>query len=359
VLVVGAGLMGTSLGLALRDHRPVLLLDQDEGRLRRAVDRGAGQPWDGSSSVGLAVAAVPPALITPVLNRLQASHVAQTYTHLSSIQSRVQRDLETSNSDLTVICGGHPLAGRETSGPDGATAELFLGRPWVLCPSPSTGQRARDDVARLAADCGGEAVVMTPEQHDRAVALVSHLPQVAASAVAARLLTTSAEEVAVSGPGLHDTTRVAASDPALWSDVLSGNAACVAPLVHDLAQDLTRLADALAELGSGSTPTPGPALDVVRDLLERGNRGRALVPVKRGEHDRDFATVAVAVPDQPGQLAAVFVCAADAGVNVEDVRVEHLPGRPTGVLELLVQQVEREPLQRALAAAGFEVLRTA
>jgi prephenate dehydrogenase len=197
---------------------------------------------------------------------------------------------------------------------------------------------------------------MSPEQHDRAVALVSHLPQVAASAVAARLLASSAEEVAVSGPGLHDTTRIAASDPGLWSDVLSGNAAYVAPLVRDLAGDLARFADALTDLGTGA-PGSGSSLGVVTDLLERGNRGRELVPVKRGEHDRDFTSVAVAVPDKPGQLAAVFACAAEAGVNIEDVRVEHLPGRPTGVLELLVQEIERVQLHRALAAEGFEVLR--
>ncbi|MCW2724818.1 MAG: Prephenate dehydrogenase [Frankiales bacterium] len=260
------------------------------------------------------------------------------------------------NLDLAAICGGHPLAGRETAGPDGATAELFLGRPWVLCPSSSTSHHARDAVARLAVDCGSETVVMSPEQHDRAVALVSHLPQVAASAVAARLLASSAEEVAVSGPGLHDTTRIAASDPGLWSDVLSGNAAYVAPLVRDLAGDLARFADALTDLGTGA-PGSGSSLGVVTDLLERGNRGRELVPVKRGEHDRDFTSVAVAVPDKPGQLAAVFACAAEAGVNIEDVRVEHLPGRPTGVLELLVQEIERVQLHRALAAEGFEVLR--
>jgi prephenate dehydrogenase len=143
---------------------------------------------------------------------------------------------------------------------------------------------------------------------------------------------------------------VAASDPALWVEVLRGNAAFVAPFVADLAADLAALAAALADAGAGDP--------VVRDLLERGNRGRALVPVKRGEHDRDFTRVAVSVPDRPGQLAGLFVTAADAGVNVEDVRVEHLPGRPTGVIELMVQPVDRERLQAALAEAGFGVLRS-
>jgi prephenate dehydrogenase len=168
--------------------------------------------------------------------------------------------------------------------------------------------------------------------------------------VAARLLAGPPGAPDVSGPGLQDTTRVAASDPGLWVEVLKGNAAFVAPLVADLAADLAGLAAALTDADAGEP--------VVRDLLERGNRGRALVPVKRGEHDRDFTRVAVSVPDKPGQLAGLFVTAADAGVNVEDVRVEHLPGRPTGVIELMVQPGDRERLQAALAAAGFGVLRT-
>ena len=347
VLVVGTGLIGTSVGLALHDRRRVLLTDRDPEREQVAVGRGAGERWDGAEQVDLVLLAVPPSVVAPELVRLVEAGAGRAYSHVASIQSHVQAEIEAAGVDPARVCGGHPLAGRETAGPAAATADLFLGRPWVLCPSDRTAPAVTDAVRALAGDCGAEPLVLSPADHDRTVALVSHLPQVAASAVAARLATGSAGAAEVSGPGLQDTTRIAASDPGLWVEVLLGNGEYVAPLVRELARDLERLADALDQ----STAS------VVRDLLERGNRGRALVPVKRGEHDRDFTRVAVSVPDKPGQLAGLFVTAAEAGINIEDLRVEHLPGRPTGVIELMVQPDDRAPLQRALAAAGFAVLR--
>jgi prephenate dehydrogenase len=186
---------------------------------------------------------------------------------------------------------------------------------------------------------------MTAEEHDAAVALVSHLPQVAASAVAAVLARTGGS-LPLAGPGLQDTTRIAASDPRLWVEVLRHNAAAVEPLVRELAQELALAADALA---AGD-------LTAVEGLLRRGNEGRRLVPRKRGEHDGDFVPVSVSVPDRPGQIAGVLVSAAEAGVNVEDVRVEHLPGRPTGIVELLVHHEAQADARRALADAGWDVL---
>jgi prephenate dehydrogenase len=354
VLVVGTGLIGTSIGLALRGERTVLLVDHDPERLAAAASRGAGELWDGSSPVDLAVVAIPPAHTAPVIAALQRRNLAATFTHVASTQSRVQADLEALNCDLWSICGGHPLAGREVAGPSGATPQLFLGRPWVACPGSGTSERALADVRALAVSCGAEPTVMTAEAHDRAVALSSHLPQAAASALAARLLGSDPVAVAVSGPGLHDTTRVAASDAELWTDVLSANAAQLAPLVDLLAADLQQVAAALRVLAG--SPADGPALRVVRDLLERGNEGRALVPVKRGVLDRDVGVVTVRLSDEPGRLADLLVKAAAAGINVEDVRVEHLPGRPTGLVELLVRDHETRHLTEALRLVGLDVV---
>jgi prephenate dehydrogenase len=216
----------------------------------------------------------------------------------------------------------------------------------VLCPSAATSRDALEAVREIALACGAEPVVMTAEEHDAAVALVSHLPQVAASAVSAVLASTGGS-LALAGPGLQDTTRIAASDPALWVEVLRQNAAAVAPLVRTLSSELATAADAL-DAGDLST---------VERLLRKGNEGRRLVPRKRGEHDRDFVLVSVSVPDEPGQLAGVLVSAAQAGINVEDVRVEHLPGRPTGVVELLVHLDAQDEARGALAAAGWDVVR--
>lgn len=252
------------------------------------------------------------------------------------------------------------MAGRERAGPGAATADLFAGRPWALCRGPSTSAAALAATRQVAELCGAQPLELSADDHDLAVALVSHLPQVTASALAAVVLAEAGLRAAptrLAGPGLQDTTRIAASDPQLWADILEQNAAAVAPLVRALAGELTQAADALDRLtgspGGSEGPDPGQQL---LDLMRRGNAGRRLIPVKQGAHDRDFVVVGVAVPDRPGQLAGVLVAAAEAGVNVEDVRVEHLPGRPSGVIELLVHGRQQDHARETLAERGWDVL---
>ncbi|CAN5183333.1 prephenate dehydrogenase [soil metagenome] len=343
LLVVGTGLIGTSVGLALRGQLDVVLSDPSTADLGTAVGRGAGRAWDGDEPFAHCLVAAPPSAVAAVVRDL--SRRGGTFSHVASVQRAVLDDLSDAGVDLARVCGSHPMAGKERSGPLVASGSLFAGRPWVLCPSRQTSAASLAAVSDVVRRCGAEPVELTAEQHDDAVARVSHLPQVAASALAA-VLAEQGEELALAGPGLQDTTRIAASDPALWFEVLGQNAAAVAPLVRELAAELTAAADALDH----ADPT------ALEGLLRRGNAGRRLVPRKRGEHDRDFVVVPVAVPDTPGQLAGVLASAAQAGINVEDVRVEHLPGRPTGVIELLVHLSAQAQARAALAAAGWDVV---
>jgi prephenate dehydrogenase len=214
-----------------------------------------------------------------------------------------------------------------------------------------------DAVRALAVSCGALPVVLSAGEHDAAVALVSHLPQVASSALAAQLDRpgeprpgTAPTELA--GPGLQDMTRIAGGDPDLWLDILATNAARVAPLVRALAADLEATADALDALAGGADRTSSAAAEALREVLARGNRGRARVPVKGG---RALVPVVVAVRDEPGQLAALLADAASSGVNVEDVHVEHLPHRDRGMVELLVAEAEQDRARRSLGASGWDV----
>jgi len=349
LLVVGTGLIGTSVGLALRGQYEVVLDDPDPEAVGVAVARGAGRRWDGVEPFRHCLVASPPSAVAAVLSRLHCE--GASFSHVASVQRTVQAELIAVGVPLSDVCGSHPMAGKELSGPAAATGTLFVGRPWVLCPSTETSPGALAAVRDVAQRCGAEPVTLTAEQHDVAVALVSHLPQVAASAVAA-VLDSSGRPLQLAGPGLQDTTRIAASDPVLWVEVLRQNAAAVAPLVRQLAEELDVVARAFDELAASPAADPGP----VESLLRRGGAGRRRVPRKRGELDRDFVVVPVSVPDEPGQLAGVLVSAAQAGVNVEDVRVEHLPGRPTGVIELLVQLSAQEHARTALAEAGWDVV---
>jgi prephenate dehydrogenase len=362
VLVVGCGLLGTSIGLALRGspQGDVTLWDASDTALGEAAQRGAGRAWDGIEPAGLVVVCVPPTTTAATLIDLQRRDIASTYTHVSSSQTHVQAEIEILSPNPSLVVGGHPLAGREISGAGAAVADLFVGRPWAVCATPISEPRAISAVRELAELCGGQPLETTPETHDAAVALTSHLPQVAASALAGVLLAHAGGDpsftLALSGPGLADTTRLAASNPELWREVLGLNAGHVAPVIRALAASLDALADSLTTLHATSDPRQrADAEAALMRFLERGREGRALVPVKRGEVAGAFAGVRVELADAPGELARVLIAAGEAGVNVEDLRVEHVPGRPRGVVELLVSPGGEGPLGDALRRAGWQV----
>ncbi len=195
--------------------------------------------------------------------------------------------------------------------------------------------------------CGADLVLMTPERHDQAVALISHVPQVVASLMAARLLGAPDDLVALSGQGVRDVTRIAASDPGLWTEILLANRAHVAAVLDGLAADLESVRAAIAEPGTVE------AARAISELIGRGNQGQARIPGKHGAPRTVYVSVPVIVPDEPGELARLFVAAGQAGVNVEDVRIEHSPGHPVGLAELLVRPESADVLAAALVASGW------
>ncbi|HJU96642.1 MAG TPA: prephenate dehydrogenase, partial [Jiangellaceae bacterium] len=245
--------------------------------------------------------------------------------------------------------GGHPMAGREISGPGSALVDLFAGRPWVLCPDEGTDPHAVTRALAVARLVGALPVTMPAADHDAAVALVSHAPHLVAALIAGRLAGAPDHEIRLAGPGVSDVTRVAAGDPVLWTEILAANAAAVADVLADLRADLDR---ALVALASPAAPS---GRDDLAQLLRSGAEGRGRLPGKHGTPPTDYATVAVVVDDRPGQLAALFADAGRAGVNVEDVRIEHSPGQPVGTVELDVRPGADAALTAALQAAGWRV----
>ncbi|WET80948.1 prephenate dehydrogenase [Amycolatopsis sp. QT-25] len=344
-LVVGTGLIGTSVALALREKGVAIhLSDADVHAVRLAEELGAGRQWTGEE-VDLAVIAVPPHLVGDRLAELQKQGSARAYTDVASVKAGPIADAERLGCDLTSYVPGHPLAGRERSGPAAARADLFLGRPWALCPRPETDAGAVRRVRELVSLCGAEAVIVGAGDHDAAVALVSHAPHVAASAVAARLAGGDDVALSLAGQGLRDVTRIAAGDPGLWRRILSGNAFPVAEVLDRIAADLAATASALR---SGD-------LDDVTELLRRGVEGHGRIPGKHGGPVRDFAVVQVVLRDRPGELARLFNAAELAEVNIEDVRLEHSTGLPVGVAEVSVRQEDTGRLAEALRFHGWHV----
>ncbi|MFB4307596.1 prephenate dehydrogenase [Actinomadura sp. GTD37] len=352
IVVVGTGLIGTSIALAMRERgAEVLLTDRDAAALALAVELGAGAALpEGAHEepADLAVLAVPPAAVAVTLLDAQKRGLAVAYTDVASVKALPLAQAAELGCDLTTFVAGHPLAGSERSGPGAARADLFLGRPWALCAPPEATPETVAAVTGLAKACGAMPVEVDAAEHDRAVALVSHGPHVVSAAVAARL--TGADDVALglAGQGVRDVTRIAASDPRLWIGILSANSAPVADVLEAVATDLAVAASLLRD---GSEE----AAAHVADLLLRGNAGRSRIPGKHGGDQPAYTTVQVVIPDRPGELAMIFQAAGIAGVNIEDVAIEHSPGRPLGVLELSVVPEAADGLAAELRARGWSV----
>ncbi|MGW0330963.1 prephenate dehydrogenase [Streptomyces sp. NPDC003011] len=352
--VIGTGLIGTSVALALsRRGVAVFLDDADTTAARTAEALGAGSLAAPGAPVDLAVLAVPPTQVGPVLARCQERGLAHAYTDVASVKVRPYDGVLLAGGDPAHYVGGHPLAGSERSGPLAARADLFEGRLWVLTPSPATTRPALNQGLELVSLCGGTPVIMDAAAHDRAVALTSHAPHLVSSMMAARLEGADAEYVRVSGQGLRDMTRIAAGEPALWGDILEANADAVADVLEACAEDLGRTVRALRGLGSPDDGVREEAAVGLDEVLRRGNRGCARVPGKHGTRPAEQVTVPVAVPDQPGALARLFAAVSGAGVNIEDVSIEHAVDQPSGLVELLVDQSSSEEVRRLLDLHGW------
>ena len=350
LLVVGTGLIGTSVALAVRAAGgEVLLSDADAQRLATAVAAGAGEALAAGDEpdVDVVLVAVPPRLIGTVVAEHLRATTRTVVTHVGSVQALPQREVEAAKVDLTRFVGGHPIAGRELSGPAHASADLFTERPWVLTPTSATAPGAVEILRALARVCGARPTVLDAATHDALFAQLSHVPQVVASALAGSIAAMSGDDAALAGSGLRDTTRLADSDPGLWAEIITANPAPVAAGLRAVAEPLLRLADDLdGDRDAG---------DAVHSLLERGRAGRALLPGKHGGAPVELRLVQVVIPDEPGALARLLGDVAAVEVNLEDLRVEHAPGQPLGIAEISVLPAAYDRLVAALERRNWTV----
>ncbi|WP_416980653.1 prephenate dehydrogenase [Streptomyces sp. T028] len=358
-LVIGTGLIGTSAALALAQRGVVVHLeDHDPGQARTAAALGAGTDEAPDGPVDLALVAAPPAHVATVLADAMRRGVARGYLDVASVKGGPRRELEALGLDPSVMSkyiGTHPMSGREKSGPLAATGDLFEGRPWVLTPTRDTDTEVLNLALELVSHCRAVPVVMDADAHDRAVALVSHMPHLVSSMVAARLQNAEEAAVRLCGQGIRDVTRIAASDPRMWIDILSANPGPVADLLTDVAADLDETVRALRALQSSDAAKHREGVDGIEDVLRRGNAGQVRVPGKHGTAPRAYEVVAVLIDDQPGQLARIFADAGQAGVNVEDVRIEHATGQQAGLVQLMVEPKSATVLSAALRERGWAI----
>jgi prephenate dehydrogenase len=350
VRIVGTGLLGTSIGLGLAARGvEVQLHDASPTAMRLAADYGAGRVAEPGDAPELIVVAVPPDVTAQVVAAELEAFPDAVVTDVASVKAVPLAQLRAMGADVSRYLGTHPMAGREKSGAIAGTGDLFVGRPWVIASHEGISYERGSLVDDLILDLGAVPIESTPDEHDRAVAIVSHVPQLVSSLMAARLADAPDEALRLAGGGVRDVTRVAASDPALWIQILGANAPAIVEQLRALQTDLATLVDALDDPeASGSRKT-------MADALRAGNDGVSRLPGKHGTHTR-FTLVQVRIDDRPGQLARLLADIGDADVNLEDVRIEHAEGAQFGVVEITVLPEAVQRLHEALEQLGWQVL---
>ena len=359
VRIVGTGLLGASIGLALRALGvDVVLADPSRTTVLLARDVGAGRlPAPDDTPPRLVVVAAPPDVTGEVVVAELAAHPQAVVTDVASVKGAVIAALRAAGADLTRYVGSHPMAGSERSGPTAARPDLFTGRPWVVVGTERSTGEAVLVVRDLVTDLGATPVLLDAGLHDEAVAVISHVPQIAASLVAARLRDADPAALDLAGQGLRDVTRIAAGDPALWTSILTANAGAVLPVLQALRSDLDEVIGALGQVAAAARAegAGGGALGVLAATIAAGNAGVSRIPGKHGGVRRAYDVVTVLVPDRPGELARLLADMGAAGINLEELAIEHAPRQPVGLASLAVLRGLGSELETELTARGWRV----
>jgi prephenate dehydrogenase len=331
-IIHGTGLLGASVGLALRSQGwEVAGWDPKPASLAEAVRRGAiSESLEGpSTEADLVVLAAPPGAITSSLRQMKTDALV---TDIGGVKTPIV----TAGSHLPHFVGGHPMAGGETSGASMATRSVFHGATWVL-----TSDGAKEDdlerMAEITLSFGANPVVMTAEEHDSAVARVSHLPHVLAAALM-RLAESDRATLRLAGGGFRDLTRIAAGDSTWWAEVLTSNSTQVDASIEELQKTLDGWRRIIGDNSEGSLDSE----------LESARRAR----LGLGEH---HTQVKVVLLDQPGEIARVGHALEASRVDVRDFQLRHGEHGGGGILTISVKGNGKDSLTAALEDEGFEV----
>lgn len=352
VRVVGAGLLGTSIGLALTKLGvDVALASQSTKSVDLAVSYGAGRKAAEGDSPNIVVVCVPPNRTAAIVADELKNFPDAIVTDVASVKVSILQELEKLGADMSRYVGSHPMAGRERGGAIAGRADLFVGRPWVITTNEKSIATHVNKISDLALALEAAPTVVSASDHDRAVALVSHVPQVISSLLAARLIDSKEDDIALAGQGLRDTTRIAASDPELWTQILGANLGEVLDVLKKFDMDLDALINSL-EIARASGASADGAIEKV---MHAGNAGVERIPGKHGAKQSRYAQVVVMIDDKPGELGRLFAEVGEIGINIEELKLEHSPSAQIGLVELFVMPANEQTLIDDLQARGWRI----
>jgi prephenate dehydrogenase len=335
--IVGTGLIGGSIGLALRARGwHVTGRDRDADRAARALELGALDAVGDDPEAEITFVATPVGAVAD-----EAAKAPGVVTDVGSVKAPVVAAV-----DRPSFVGGHPMAGSEQEGVDGADADLFRGAVWVLTPVAGTDPSAHSLVRSVVSSLGADVVELPPDRHDALVAVVSHVPHLTAATLMG-LASERAEEhqalLRLAAGGFRDMTRVASGHPAIWPDICVENRTAIVDVLHGLEASLARMRE-VVEAGDRSA---------LLATLEAARAARVNLPRRAAAVPDDVAEVRVPVPDRPGVLAEITTLASELGVNIYDLEIAHSSEGEAGVLILLVGAGSTDLLRGGLLARGY------
>jgi prephenate dehydrogenase len=343
VRVVGAGLIGTSIALALASGGvSVELHDEDQNTLDLAKDLLAPHVKVGVPD--LVIVATPPKTILSVLKKEFGNNPQATFIDVGSVKNNLVLKVETLTELAARFVGSHPMAGREVAGPSSAQADLFQGRAWILTPTSVTEESSIDLAKELVEALGATAYIMSAPAHDSLLARISHLPQITSTALAGAIEQLG-DDLNLSGQGLRDMTRIANSDGELWSEILLENQNEVLKAISEYQQIIANLKDALESRDESA----------LKNLFINGNKGRARVSGKHGSKPRNYSHLMIVIKDEPGALSQLFEQCAAINANIEDLSIEHSPGQLTGLITLAFSPDDALRVQDHLLSHDWKV----
>jgi prephenate dehydrogenase len=343
--VIGLGLIGASVALALGEVGwDVSGTDRDERIVEAALAAGIIESGERSNETSLVFIATPASVVAETANAVlrDSSNESLIVTDVAGVKGAIVSEVGDPR-----FLAGHPMAGSELRGLAGARADLFRGCTWVLTPTIATKPDTYGTLHGVLRELGANVVAVDADDHDRLVAVASHVPHLLAGALmneASRAAEQDTVLLQLAAGGFRDMTRVAAGDPAIWPDVLFENRSAISQSLQALE---ARLAGLRLALNNNDHDT------VANDLLSAASARRQLPG--RALNSENLAYLRVGVSDQPGVLAAVTMAASEMLVNIYDIEIAHGIEGSGGTLLLAVDARQAEPFSATLLAMGFQV----
>ena len=343
VRIIGSGLIGTSIALALKGKGiSIQMLDENAKAQKLATDLVGGKNLENPDLIIISASIDQNLnLIVDALKQNPGSIVMD----VSSVKSNLLDEVAKLSGSANNFVSTHPMAGREVSGAQSARSDLFLGRAWIGIASDNTSEDAKNFLNQLVDICGASLYWLTANQHDEAVAAISHLPQILSTGLAYTLDKNGVDSLNLAGQGLRDLLRLSGSNPKLWSELLIANRDALKGYLQSMSATISLFQQSLDHAD----------LKKLEEIFSVGNKVYSSIPGKHGGKSRNYAYLPIVINDEPGQLAKIFNECAEINVNIEDLTIEHSPGQQTGLITLAINEKDVENLSKHLQNAGWNV----